>query len=277
MNKGPIIALMALLTTLLMPSCRGGAGGHASVNDTVAIKTQRLSDTTSFVKSNGERMAIYADATIQYPASGDSLQRLFAQYVLEGGDTLTLADAMRLVVTNSLHQYDFMTVPQTDEGAQDEAETDAEVIYKYNTSTRVTPIYNRNGVVTFVRLDVVKKNDKVTSVTHRYYSFDCTTPGFIDVNNLFRDDALSDLCQLLQQQLLSQNNATGNDDLTDMGYFNVENITVTRNFYFDENGMTWSYLPNELAVEAVGEPTITIPYGELQQFECENSLLSRIN
>ena len=146
---------------------------------------------------------------------------------------------------------------------------------KYATSTRVAPIYNQNGVVTFERVDVVKKNDKVTSVTHRYYNFDVETQTFIDVNRLFRDDAVADVCQLLKQQLLTQNNATGNEQLNDLGYFNVENITVTRNFYFDENGVTWSYLPNELAVEAVGEPKITIPYSDLESSLCDESIIQR--
>ena len=166
-----------------------------------------------------------------------------------------------------------MEEPTTDD---ESAEGDEQTTLNYVTSTRITPIYNRNGVVTFERVDVVKKNDKVTSVTHRYYSFDVETQTYIDVNRLFRDDATSDVCQLLKQQLLKQNNATGNEQLNDMGYFNVENITVSRNFYFDEKGVTWSYLPNELAVEAVGEPKITIPYSELTDYQCDNSILERL-
>ena len=99
---------------------------------------------------------------------------------------------------------------------------------------------------------------------------------YIDVNRLFRDDALGDVCQLLRQQLLAQNKVEGNEQLNDLGYFNVENITVSRNFYFNDDGVTWSYLPNELAVEAVGEPRITIPYGDLKPSLCENSILERL-
>ena len=203
----------------------------------------------------------------------DSLQRLFAAYVLESGDSLSLQDAMRQVVSNSMHQYDFMQEPV----AKDEADESSDLAtLKYATSTRVTPIYNRNGVVTFERVDVVKKNDKVTSVTHRYYNFDVESQTFIDVNRLFRDDAVADVCQLLRQQLLNQNNVSGNEQLNDLGYFNVENIMVTRNFYFDDKGVTWSYLPNELAVEAVGEPKITIPYADLKSALCDGSIIDRL-
>lgn len=245
----------------------------------VIVKTQQLSDNSSFAMSNGERCTIVADATIDYPVNAgegvpvDSLQRLFAAYVLESGDSLSLQEAMRQVVANSMHQYDFMREPVA-KGEADEADDMATI--KYATSTRVTPIYNRNGVVTFERVDVVKKNDKVASVTHRYYSFDVTTQSFLDLNMLFRDDALPDVCQLLKQQLLAQNNASGNEQLNDLGYFNVENLTVTRNFYFDDKGVTWSYLPNELAVEAVGEPKITISYDALKSALCDDSIIERL-
>lgn len=272
--------LILLSVTALLFSCgkfKTGKGGDDK--PAVTLKTERLSDSSGFTMSNGERCTIVADATIDYPiataqgAAADSLQRLFATYVLESGDSLSLKEAMRQVVTNSMHQYDFMQEPMNRNEAD---ESEDLTTLKYATSTRISPIYNRNGVVTFERVDVVKKNDKVTSVTHRYYSFDVETQTYIDVDRLFRDDAVSDVCQLLRQQLLSQNNASGNEQLNDLGYFNVENITVSRNFYFDENGVTWSYLPNELAVEAVGEPKISIPYGELSDYLCDNSIIERL-
>ena len=267
------------LTALLFSCSKSGKSSGGDGKPAVTVKSQRLNDSSSFMMSNGERCTIIADATIDYPVKAedgtpmDSLQKLFAAYVLESGDSLSLQDAMRQVVTNSMHQYDFMVEPVSQEEL---AEDEGMATLKYATSTRVTPIYNKNGVVTFERVDVVKKNDKVTSVTHRYYSFDVKTQTFIDLNRLFREDAVADVCQLLKQQLLKQNNATGNEQLNDLGYFNVENISVTRNFYFDDKGVTWSYLPNELAVEAVGEPKIFIPYGDLTDYLCDDSILERL-
>ena len=281
MMKTKVFTLLIMLSIIgLFASCgKLKSGKTDDGKPAVTVKTQQLSDKSSFTMSNGERCTITADASIDYPVTIregmpiDSLQRLFASYVLESGDSLSLQEAMRQVVANSMHQYDFMQEPvnknEADEGAD-------QTTLKYATSTRISPIYNKHGVVTFERVDVVKKNNKVTSVTHRYYSFDVETQSFIDVNHLFRDDALADVCQLLKQQLLTQNNVTGNEQLNDLGYFNVENITVTPNFYFDDNGVTWSYLPNELAVEAVGEPKITIPYGDLKDALCDDSIIERL-
>ena len=283
MNTKVLSFFILLSITMLLFSCdKSGMGNGGDGMPSVIVKSQHLSDTSAFTMSNGERCTIVADATIDYPVSMaegvvlDTLQRLFAAYVLESGDTLTLSEAMRQVVANSMHQYDFMAEPVNNDVAVEVGEEADLNTLKYATSTRVSPIYNKNGVVTFERVDVVKKNDKVASVTHHYYSFDVEAQAYIELNHLFRDDAVADVCQLLKQQLLKQNNAAGNEQLNDLGYYNVENITVTRNFYFDDNGITWSYLPNELAVEAVGEPRIFIPYGQLASSQCDNSIIERL-
>ena len=278
-TKSLILFILLSITAILFSCGKNSKTNKGDGQPAVMVKSKQLNDNSSFTMSNGERCTITADAVIDYPVSAgegmsvDSLQRLFAAYVLESGDSLSLQEAMRQVVANSMHQYDFMQEPVN----KDEADESEDLTtLKYATSTRITPIYNKNGVVTFERVDVVKKNDKVTSITHRYYNFDVETQTFIDVNRLFRDDAVADVCQLLKQQLLAQNNVAGNEQLNDLGYFNVENIMVTRNFYFDDKGVTWSYLPNELAVEAVGEPKITIPYGDLESSLCENSIIDRL-
>lgn len=278
-TKSLTLFILLSITAILFSCGKNSKANKGDGQPAVMVKSKQLNDNSSFTMSNGERCTIIADAVIDYPVSAgegvsvDTLQRLFAAYVLESGDSLSLQEAMRQVVANSMHQYDFMQEPVN----KDEADESEDLTtLKYATSTRITPIYNKNGVVTFERVDVVKKNDKVTSITHRYYNFDVETQTFIDVNRLFRDDAVADVCQLLKQQLLAQNNVAGNEQLNDLGYFNVENIMVTRNFYFDDKGVTWSYLPNELAVEAVGEPKITIPYGDLESSLCENSIIDRL-
>ena len=282
MKRTHIVSIFILLAFMMLSVSCGRRESNYVDDGKPAVTTAQThqQSNSSFKMSNGELCTIVAEATIDYPKTigenqpADSLQRLFAAYVLESGDSLSLNEAMNQVVVNSMHQYDFVEVPDVDEDVA--ADSDGMTTLKYVTSTRITPIYNKHGVVTFERVDVVKKNDKVSSVTHRYYSFDVDSQTFIDVNRLFRDDAISDVCQLLKQQLLTQNNVTGNEQLNDLGYFNVENISVSRNFYFDDKGVTWSFLPNELAVEAVGEPKITIPYKDLEPSLCENSIIERL-
>ena len=274
-----IVAVIVLTVTMI--ACQNGTQKSSPEAGSVVLDSCRLTDTTSFVKSNGERCAIYADANIVYPkkfqdhAATEQLQRLFAAFVLNAPDSLNLEDAMHATVSNTLHQYDFVEQWPNDEEADEEA--DAQLVYKYNTLTTVRVCYNNNDVITFCKNEVVKKNDKTTSETNRYYSFDLTTMSYIDLHKLFREDALTDVTQLLRTQLLKQNNATSDDQLNDLGYFNVDNLTVTRNFCFSDKGVTWSYLPGQLAIDAVGEPKILLSYDQLMPLACDGSILNRLN
>ena len=88
---------------------------------------------------------------------------------------------------------------------------------------------------------------------------------------------MADVTQLLRARLMAQNKATSDDQLNDIGYFNVDNLTVTRNFYFGDNGITWSYLPSQLAVDAIGEPQIALTYDQLAPLACDGSVIHRLH
>ncbi len=277
------LVIMLSVTMLIVTACKSGScSGLSSSGDTaVAVAMRHVADSSSFVLSNGERCSIVATADIQFPskvfaqgASLDSLKRLFARYVLDADASMPMDDALKQVVANSMHQYDFMAEPAQSQ-SDDNGESRSAVAC--TTNTRVAPVYNKNGVVTFERVDVVKRNGKVSSLTHRYFSFDVKAMAYIDLNRMFREDAIADVCQLLKQQLFAQNNADSNEQLNDLGFFNVENISVTRNFFFDDKGVTWSFLPNELAVEAIGEPRISISYDDLDDFLCDGSIIDSLN
>lgn len=276
----PILMAAFIVLAVTVIACKNGAQKSPSEAGDVLLDSCRLTDTTSFVKSNGERCAIYADASIVYPktfhdrAATEQLQRLFAAFVLNAPDSLNLEDAMHATVSNTLHQYDFIEQWPNEEADE---ENDAQLVYKYNTLTTVRVCYNNNDVITFCKNEVVKKNDKITSETNRYYSFDLTTMNYIDLHKLFREDALTDVTQLLRTQLLKQNNANSDDQLNDLGFFNVDNLSVTRNFCFSDKGVTWSYMPGQLAIDAVGEPKILLTYDQLTPLACDGSILHRIN
>lgn len=279
MKSQPIIQLLLLTLSVSLLACSNDGAQHAQ--SAIKMDTCQLADTTSFVKGNGDRCAIYAEASIEFPqqfkdkATTEQLQRLFAAFVLNAPDSLSLNDAMRAAVGNSLHQYDFVE-QVTDEQWGDKPD-DSQPLLKYNTNTTVSVKYNKNNIITFCKSEVVKKNDQVTSVTHRYYSFDLATMCYIDLHKMFRDEAMADVTQLLRQQLMEQNNVTSDDQLNELGYFNVDNLTVNRNFFFDDNGVTWSFLPSQLAVDAIGEPQIMLTYDKLQDFMCESSVIKRLD
>ena len=281
--KSQISIFAIVIAALMMCTACGGQGGLHHAVDTVAVATTKLADTTSFVKLNGERCEICAEASISYPvqcvdaATLEQVPRWFASTVLEAPDSVSLPDAMRLSVVNTMHQYDMTAQSQnSDVQAAPMADDDAAMaVYRYNTSTTINIFGQRHGVVTFCRVEMVKKNDQVTSIAHHYYSYDLQNGNAVDLGKVFKEESLPDVCQLLKRQLLAQNKVASDDQLNELGFYNSDNLTVTQNFYFDETGLRWSFLPNELAVEAVGEPCITVPYEMLMPLAADGSVLTR--
>ena len=271
------ILLGAVILSLTAGCSNSKGSSQANGADTITVSERHMNDTTSFNHSNGDRCDIYADLTAQIPTLTGKTERerklrdLFKHYVLGAPDTLSLEDALRQTVGNSLHQFDFVN-----QGEAEQEESEMEPVLRYNTNTKITLNYNRNNIATFCRVDVVKKNDNVTSVTHRYYSFDVEKMEYVNLASLFREDALPGITQALRSSLLEQNKVTTDDQLNELGYFNIDNLSVNNNFYFVDDGITWSYLPGELAVDALGEPAITLSLDALRPFMSDSSQLKNL-
>ena len=98
----------------------------------------------------------------------------------------------------------------------------------------------------------------------------------ITLSDLFRDDCLDKVTAQLKTKLMDDKGASNDDELNEMGYFNLPNLSVTSNFFFTSKGVTWSYDPSVIAVASVGEPTINIDYDDLQDYLSDNSIIKRL-
>lgn len=274
-----ILLLFPLAAVLLLAGCTGTGSEASDAADSVKVKSVTLSDTSSFAKRDGQMCRIIADARFDIPtAVGDStdvtrLLTLYATHILHAPDSIAFDNALQASVANSMHQFDNVIEP--DDIAQEEEENN-EPIFRYATTTNVSLVYNRHGIATFCRVDTIRKNEHITWVAHRYYNFDLGRMERVTLHDLIADDNIADLTQLLQRQLLAQNNAANNEQLNTLGYFNADNITPTANFYFTPKGIAWSYLPGELAIDAVGEPVVALQLDALAPLAGENSLINRL-
>lgn len=276
-----VLSIISALSMCTLTCC-GKADSHTSQfsGDTVTFKTVKLNDSSSYVKPNGEICVVDADISASIPVkfgtdepTSQSLIKFFKQYLLDASDSITLDNAIKQYIDNTLHQYNFKDTPE--ENAHDDS-SNSEPVLNYRNSIHISVIYNQHNLITFCKREVIKKDDVVTSVTHRYFSFDLETCTLVELNKLFKEELISSLCRTLKTQLAHNNRVENDDQLNDCGFFNIDNMTVTSNFYFDENSIVWSYLPNELAVETLGEPEVKLNFEALEPYLCENSILKRL-
>lgn len=273
--------VIALLINVLVSCGHSDSTSSGFEGDTVSFKIVTLSDSSCFVRANGDNCNVYADITAAIPlkfgnneSASIAVTKFFMQYLLDANDSITVDAAVKQCVDNVLHQYNFKDTPQGDDEHDDLS--NSELVKNYINSSNISIIFNRDNIITFCKRDVIKKDNKVTSVTHRYFSFDLESCSIVELNKLFKDEMMTSLCKALKIQLARNNKVENDDQLNDCGFFNIDNMTVTSNFYFDGNAVVWSYLPNELAVETLGEPQIRLDFEELEPYMSENSILKRL-
>ncbi len=271
---------LTLALIAMVASCSGGKNSNADGGNeaTVTLSSLKQADTLSFPLSNGNNCKVQVDVSVTYPKAFvnkqqiEKLQKLFITTVLECGDSLTIEEAVKQYTMGITRQNVAGDSEEEDDFAlEDENGTPIDKIF---INVNITAAYNQHSIITFCKEVTYKRNDVVTSKMHRYYNLDLEEMKLIDLS-IFRDDALADVCQLLKNKLLEQTHTRNSDELNEIGYFNIDNLSVTTNFCFEENGITWSYLPQELAADALIEPRITLGFDVLKPLAAENSIINR--
>ena len=197
---------------------------------------------------------------------------MFVQYVLELADSIGLDESPEQYLRGMLSQYGI----SSDEKAE-HVEDDYVSVYHYSNSTDIDAVFNRGNILSFCRSEVIKKNDKVTMSTHRYVNFDLKNMSLIDVSNLFNESVLDNVATLLKEKLKKQNGVDSDDALIDLGYFNLDNLRVTNNFYFKDESVVWSFVPYEISLYSVGETEIELTFDEMSMYLNDNSPVSYID
>ena len=271
--------LLYVAAALALAGCSSG-----NKSGEVKLATDSLVETGSFKKSNGEVCKMKANVVVSYPQDfKDStalagLQQLFMTNVLKTPSGVkAMKEAIKFYAQSIINQNTPSQYGNT-RASNDSIDDDYDEIDidQFESNVVINVVFNDNDVISFCKEETIKKNDQVTSVSHHYVNFDLQSMKRITLNDLFRDDSLDKISQQLKSQLMDDKDASNEDELNDLGYFNLPNLTVTGNFYFTPSGITWSYDPSVVAVASVGEPTINIDYDDLQDYLSDDSIIKRM-
>lgn len=265
------LCLWCITLLAILSAC--GKSKEDTKSEQVTFKTTTLADKSSFKRSNGEMCQIKIDASFSIPDTYQGkpidakLQKIITATLLEGGDSLQQAQALKQIIRSRL-------VDNTSNAADAAEEDEPMPVSNIDIKIKLSPVYNANGILSMCFEEVISK-DGVVSTVHSYFNYDLEKCAPVDVGE-FSEQSLADMAQLLQNKLMEQNKVTSPEELSMLGYFDIFNISVTTNFYFSEKGLVWSYKPQELTADAQVEPTITVPYADLKPFVKENSVIKKL-
>lgn len=261
------------LIVLCLCACNEGKNEKVADEnyDIVSFATINLHDTTSFLLTRDDICNISVDMEITYPKmyvnkeKTEVLQRLFSTLVLGvSADSVSLATAFPQCMENLILRY------KSVDGNYDEDvyEFDYDVMTDCKLSMKTYPIYNMSGLLGFCKVESVEVNGEQPLVRHFYYAFDLKKLCRIELTDLFSEENNSKVAEMLKDKLRTEVNVANDDELVDMGYYNIDNIEVVDNFYVTTDSIIWNYLPRELSV--LDEVRISLGRNELDILSYNN-------
>ena len=84
------------------------------------------------------------------------------------------------------------------------------------------------------------------------------------------------MAALIKATLVKQLKVKNEEEVINLGYFNLDNLKATNNFCISDRGVTWTYVPYEIALLSVGETNVTVSFDDLEMLMQDNDLVARI-
>lgn len=268
----PYILLFGTLL-LILNSC-GNKTDNTTAHQCDSLKYNIIAISDSIKDATGSTIIVNANVALPLNESEDKdISSVYNKYLLNlKNDSITGENA---VITYVKKILDFYKTPA--ENIPSELEDETEKVSKYEINHNITPIFNSCNIFCVMKNTNMKKDGNSTIETNNYFSFNTSNCSRINIMDIIKDEYSTDINNLLKERLMQQEGVTNQSQLIDLGYFNIDNLSINNNFFFKDNKIVFAYEPYEIACLQVGEVCIALEIDELTPYIKENSILSKLN
>ncbi|MFI3240700.1 MAG: RsiV family protein [Bacteroidales bacterium] len=265
MSINKILIRIALVSICILGICISCDNNKGRVNP-INFITTKSSDTSLFELNNGK----YCQNIINIQATLPINQ--YDSIKLDSITNLLLFNIDTKTINNSEIFTEYCKNLKADYGQPSNIESvqREQILYDNHTNINIKPVYNKNDIISLVKSVITTNNRDTTANSNNYYNIDIRTAKEISLVDLFANEDLEIVQQILVNNLFNQLEITNADELDDFGYFDANNIIATNNFYFTDNGIVWCYPVYEIACYAVGETNILVTYNQLESILIKN-------
>lgn len=268
----PYILLFGTLL-LILNSC-GNKTDNTTAHQCDSLKYNIIAISDSIKDATGSTIIVNANVALPINESGDKdISSVYNKYLLNlKNDSITGENA---VITYVKKILDFYKTPA--ENIPSELEDETEKVSKYEINHNITPIFNSCNIFCVMKNTNMKKDGNSTIETNNYFSFNTSNCSRINIMDIIKDEYSTDINNLLKERLMQQEGVGNQSQLIDLGYFNIDNLSINNNFFLKDNKIVFAYEPYEIACLQVGEVCIALEIDELTPYIKENSILSKLN
>lgn len=147
---------------------------------------------------------------------------------------------------------------------------------RYDIKRRISCTYHNHDIICFKKTSTRFKQKMQTISTDQYFSFNIDDMTRIEIADIFEVVTFPKIEALLRSQLLKDTGYSNEEQLIEIGYFNMDNLTVTNNFSLSDAGITFHYNPYEIACFAVGATDITLPFDDIKDMIKQDSPIQKL-
>lgn len=262
--------LLSISVLISLFSC-SEKSNNQSVDNNIQFGSVKL-DSIARLISDSENPVCNIKLNLEYPIEAnkkallDTLNYVFVETVFGNQYTkLSFIDASKQYVSAYIADYQQLNK----EFDKDELINSAS--FNYEEILEDTVYYNSNGFLCYG-----VKRYSYTGGAHGMsgtscYAMELADFRFLNCDNIFEDIYIQNISDLIVAQIVKDRSLKTPSQLSEDGFFSVEEIAPTDNFYFNEQGITWIYNPYEIAVYAIGQIKVTLSWSSIKDYISESS------
>lgn len=152
-------------------------------------------------------------------------------------------------------------------GSESEKDIKSEVWMNHSFECENEILYNAHGFISYACATYSYTGGVHGLVTTSYYVYDFYDNEEITLSNIFNEESLPAILTLIKEKLSQWEYADG----IDMG-----SVSVTENFYINDEGICWIYNPYEIAPYALGAIEVKLPFSEIKNYIIEDTPIESI-
>jgi len=137
-------------------------------------------------------------------------------------------------------------------------------------------LYNDLGILSYElsRSSQIGKLQKKDNT--QYLVFDLKTGKKLRQEDIFEEGFEPKISDLLKKQIMKDNGFESEEQMINNGYFFAQNIVPNENFNVTEEGISFIFNPDEIAVYSIGQTEVLIPFKKIRSCLKKDSPIAKL-
>lgn len=136
--------------------------------------------------------------------------------------------------------------------------------------------YNQKDILSYTVYFEIYTGGAHGAHSYTNHTLNLKTGNAITEKDIFVDDYLDKLTQILIDHIATQNKVENAKELENIGFFSVDEIAPNGNFWVDDAGITYTFNEYEIAAYVVGATHVFLPYEEIRYLLRTDSPISSL-